>query len=549
MKFSGLRLKAVCAATVIGGGVIAETPQQVISEVRQEIRDGGLSYSVEGYEKSAGMERLNKMALEVASSDKERNNIRKAMKLFDSLLKKSGLQDPNGFGSSVVKEKNYYDADLFLHLKKGNSNSLLWQVLGGKAQPLRSIEYLPSNTLLSFTARTNFKVLWDYIKNDVVNMDIPDVKPGELKKNLESVEAMLEMQGLQIDEVLKTLSTEITVILTHNAGKTMRLPGSPIMPQFGVTIMMKKQSEFLQNFVLNAIKANQMPVKKSNAGEFSISMVNQPLPTKTYAAFAHSKDWLVLSTDSSVITKMAFAKTGQGLVASEKFSRYRGVKPYGNHAFYLSTDVVDIVSDIAKKADKKGGYIVQNISSLIFNGKKPGLFLVSAKKANGYKADIHSTFNMGSGQAGTASVAVTGVLAAMVLPALGKAREKAKMAKSKSNLKQIGTSAAIYFTDQIEDFKYPLDGAKIFAEYTSPSTFIHPANNKRVTIADVLAGRADYIMVYKTGAEYTGASDKVLAMERPGIWPDGTVFAVFEDGHVEEISQQEAEKLMKSMKK
>jgi prepilin-type N-terminal cleavage/methylation domain-containing protein len=46
-------------------------------------------------------------------------------------------------------------------------------------------------------------------------------------------------------------------------------------------------------------------------------------------------------------------------------------------------------------------------------------------------------------------VAIIGILAAMILPALGKAREKAKEARCKSNLKNIGTVVSTYFTDGI----------------------------------------------------------------------------------------------------
>ncbi len=44
-------------------------------------------------------------------------------------------------------------------------------------------------------------------------------------------------------------------------------------------------------------------------------------------------------------------------------------------------------------------------------------------------------------------VAIIGILAAMILPALGKAREKAKITTCKNNLKQIGTQVAMYYTD------------------------------------------------------------------------------------------------------
>ena len=44
-------------------------------------------------------------------------------------------------------------------------------------------------------------------------------------------------------------------------------------------------------------------------------------------------------------------------------------------------------------------------------------------------------------------VAIIGILAAMILPALGKARQKAKEAKCRSNLKGIGTLVSLYYTD------------------------------------------------------------------------------------------------------
>ena len=45
-------------------------------------------------------------------------------------------------------------------------------------------------------------------------------------------------------------------------------------------------------------------------------------------------------------------------------------------------------------------------------------------------------------------VAIIGILAAMILPALGSARDKARISRCKGNLKQIGTTIRMYFIEE-----------------------------------------------------------------------------------------------------
>ena len=128
-------------------------------------------------------------------------------------------------------------------------------------------------------------------------------------------------------------------------------------------------------------------------------------------------------------------------------------------------------------------------------------------------------------------VAIIGILAAMILPALGKAREKAKLAKCKSRLKQIGTTVAIYYSDGAASL-YP-DGAS--------------AKTLSVTNKDVQdIGIAHQIITcavldtiaynWNHGTTYTGKANVELAKDATtahGGAADLKLQTVYEDGHVQ----------------
>ena len=133
-------------------------------------------------------------------------------------------------------------------------------------------------------------------------------------------------------------------------------------------------------------------------------------------------------------------------------------------------------------------------------------------------------------------VAIIGILAAMILPALGKAREKAKIAKCKSRLKQIGTTVAMYYTD---------GGSTNTPNPSSPESQLATPSasgtTNRVDVWEIDSGIItcpvkDTIRFYwNVGASYTGGSDTGLANDitdstAHNIPPK--IQYVFQDGHV-----------------
>ncbi len=106
-------------------------------------------------------------------------------------------------------------------------------------------------------------------------------------------------------------------------------------------------------------------------------------------------------------------------------------------------------------------------------------------------------------------IAIIGILAAMLLPALGSVTEKAKQAKCKTNLDNIGKSMHMYKSDYGREVRFPdADGAafigrlyktKLLVEpkvYICPSTPDEYGTDPDTNIANVAAGDTNNYISY-----------------------------------------------------
>jgi prepilin-type processing-associated H-X9-DG protein len=523
----------------------AETQRNTVVEINKEIRRGGLSHAVsvsESVDVLAGMKKL----LGSYSVD----NIQEVMdgvKIWNEVSDQMGFADIDGTGFSIVKENDRYLMDCFMHMKKGHENSLLWKILGGQATQIEALELLPPSTILSGTFRLDLSSLWTFLKEDLQKVNSDKLPKAEIDAALQKFEEQAMMLGAPVEDFAKALSTEVTLVVTLDKSRTMQLPNSPQLPGMAVSLIIKNKSDLIQNLLLGFSGA--MKPEKSTMGDFSVVTMPGKVPSGTAGGFAYNKDWLILTSDVNEVEAINKAKGGDSLLNSKKFSAYAKMSQKGNSSFYLSGEVYDLLKEnlMNMPNDVRAG--AASIDYMLFQGVRPELYYVGYKKANGLKAELNSTFNLPQGQMMT--VATIGILAAMVLPALGKAREKAKMAqpkykmaKSKSHLKQMGITVAMYFSDGVSS-DFPKDVKKL--DFDLP-ILSHPRNDTPVSVEDIVAGRGDYLFLFKAGDKYLGSSTIPMAMEKPGLWADGSVNVVFQDGHVAQYFGQTVEEVLNKIK-
>ncbi len=130
---------------------------------------------------------------------------------------------------------------------------------------------------------------------------------------------------------------------------------------------------------------------------------------------------------------------------------------------------------------------------------------------------------------------VVPMMAAMLLPALGNAREAARQAVCESNLKRIGLACHTYSMDYDEHF--PDDLSHLYPQYIGTlDVFECPSTEDSVLSAVAIEEQGSY--VYISGLTEADSVDELLAHDKPGNHMDDEQCELYLDGHVERSGPQ-----------
>lgn len=370
-----------------------------------------------------------------------------ALKIFDfvfGIIKKCGLTEISGIGmSSVAMKNNYNHSKIVLHHYKEEGKGLIWQLCEEKPHDLDGLKLLPADTVLAGFIDFRLNMLWQWIKKEAEASDIPD-----LKKNVLSLEPLLQSQGIQLDKLLDSLSGRMGYLLTLDSEKKFTIPieQTPLeIPEPGVALVFFVKDDTFFNLLQSKLPFAQ---KSEEEGIKKLIIPVPPMPMPLKPEIVQTDDMLILASSPSITEAMLAArKNGNGLVTTQEFKDLSAHIPLKGNGFdFIGSRLLHNIMDIQKKAMEVSGEIKDEdiAAKQLFDmlPKDMAMFGVLQNSDEGLVYSINHAMNLE-----LLALMPTGVMTALAVPNAITAVQKAKQKSSMKDIATIAIALADYVTD------------------------------------------------------------------------------------------------------
>lgn len=524
---------------------IKPTQKTTFDAVTAKLNPGGDFYmyiSAEGWFATmlSYADGLEKMALQNAAEADEKEKITRGFALIRKLVTDAGLTRLSGLGlSSIAIDDGIFRNRAVAYHKPGEG--IAWPMLGTKPRTL-PLQMLPPDTVAAFYGDLDARLIWNYLVTTLRDSGIPEAAEG-----LEEMHKKLAEQRIDLDALLDSLSGEVAIALTMSPEAK-----HPFTTPKGVTLQIPEASLLIAIKVKNSAIFDRVDRELAKMGPNLQRVDNDrlrqrtapiplPLPVKLAPTIAATPDYLLIATNADVVDAALAAAEGKGpsLTGLTEFKQCtRKLVPFGNNYHYISPRLAKALLDLMESVIEQDDNIDNAARAALKNireGLGEGFWScgVIANSDEGILFTGNSNFSVSKLAMLQGAVVPTSILAGMLLPALGQAREKARSVNCMGNLKQIGLGVILYADEA--NGKLPDDFQQLVEKgYLTDGAIWGCPGAKNPAKA---AANSDYIYVgagLKLG-DVTNPTNTVIAYDKPGNHGRKMINVLFLDGHVQSV--------------
>jgi hypothetical protein len=457
------------------GAPAAITParQTSFAEVTSQLDPGGSLYAYLSTDQwlaglSTNIAELRSVLQDIPDlSSGDRQQVDRVLGMVTSTVRESGIEGLTGVGLSGVQvTPELYRTKLILHHKAGAGQGFLWNMMGEKPHALEGVNLLSTNVALATFGDCNVKLLWDVVQQQLGASGVP-----ELSDNIRRWPALFEQQTrLSWEKVLDSLGGEAGLIVTLNDQNKISLPvpGQPLeMSEPGLMLVIKVNDDLIYERIAAELKKTQMTQFTEEKGlKMAVMALPVPLPMDLKVTVASSAGYLFIASSPALVRDALAVRAGSqpGLRQTAAFAGLMRYLPNeGNHFFYLDRRLSETVRNIQQQALNSGkgnAGQMKLLQKYLFGRPANCGMSVSAHTSTGWQTVSIGNQDASASMVAAPAVAATAVGAAMVLPALAKAKERAQSINCVNNLKQIGLACRIWAGDNDDKFPFNVGTAK-----------------------------------------------------------------------------------------
>jgi hypothetical protein len=448
--------------------------QTSFAEVTSQLDPGGNVYAYLATDQwlaglSTNITRLKGFILSLPDvAEPEREKINQVFDLLAGGVAKSGLENLTGVGLSGVQiSPELHRTKLILHHKQGQGDGLFWNMMGKQPHALTGLDFLTTNTAVAAFGDVNIAALWEAIESGLTKSGVPELRDG-IKKWPAEFEKQTKLSWAKL---LDSFGGEMGLVLTLDQEKKISLPlgGEGLeIPTPGLLFAIKVNDDLLYQRISSELKKSQMVELTEGEGLQMCAMpIPVPLPVELQITVAHSGDYFFVATSPTMVRNALAVRAGKqpGLRQTPEFAALLKQLPaQGNQFMYADKRFSGTIMEVQKKVlasqNKLKPEQLELIQKLLLRQGPTFGLSIGAHTATGWQSISVGNQDSSASLVAAPVVGVTAVGAAMLLPALAKAKARAQSISCVNNMKQLGLAFRIWASDNNDLFPFNVSNTK-----------------------------------------------------------------------------------------